>query len=225
MKIYPAILSDQPMEIKQQLAKAAAVKAVKLIQFDIIDSYFADNVTVTPTDLNQFELKDKQIDLHFMTHEPLDTLYETRNCQDLPIRSVIAQVEKMSSQKHFIKEAKNEDWQPGLSLDLFTPLSAIDQASWTQLDVLQIMAIQAGFQGQKFNFLALEKLQQAAEFIAERNLAIELIVDGGVKLDNVVAVARAGADAVSVGSGLWQAEDFASKYKQYQQKVSADQHD
>lgn len=216
MNIYPSILSDDPRLIAQQLVVAAEEEDLEVIQFDLIDGYFADNITVSPTDLGQFDFGDKQIDLHIMTYEPLDMLYEAQDQDELPIRSIIGQVEKMSSQASFLKEIRNKEWLPGLSLDLFTPLESIDSESWQSLKVLQIMSIEAGFQGQQLQFSALKKVKEAAEYISTHDLPIELIVDGGVKLDNIAAIAAAGAESVTIGSGLWQADDFCAALDQYQ---------
>ncbi len=220
MNFYPAILSDDQATIEKQLAAALELEAIDAIHFDILDGYFADNLTVTPADLTRFDFAEKQIDLHLMTHEPLDALYETRDYPDLPVRSVIAQVEKLGSQAAFIKDAKNENWRAGLGLNLFTPLEEIDDQSWENLDILLIMGIEAGFQGQKFNFSALEKVQAVAELIQQRELPVEIMVDGGVKLDNVIAIAEAGANSVAIGSSFWQAADLHQMLDQFQQQVT-----
>ncbi len=220
MKFYPAILSDNQAVIEKQLTQTLAMEDIDTIHFDILDGYFADNLTITPADLTRFDFADKQIDLHLMTYEPLDALYETRDYPDLPVRSVIAQVEKLSYQATFLKDAKNENWQAGLALNLFTPLEEINNESWENLDILLIMGIEAGFQGQKFNFSALEKVQAAAELVEERQLPVEILVDGGVKLDNIIAIAEAGADSAAIGSSFWQAADVHAMLDQFQQKVT-----
>ncbi len=221
MNIYPAILSDDPEQIDEQLALAAQISSVEVIQFDIVDGYFADSLTLSPADLGQFDFAGKQIDLHLMTVDPIDAVYETMEYRnELPVRAVIGQVERMGSQNHFVEEVAKQHWLPGLSLSLYTPLSEIDQDCWKYLRVLQLMGMsETGYQNQGFSFAVLEKIKQAREFIKSQDHLVEIIVDGGVKLDNVPAIQAAGADSISVGSGLWQAEDFAARFQEYQEKM------
>lgn len=221
MNIYPAILSDDPEVVKDQLASIANISAAEVVQIDIIDGFFADNVTLTPADLGQFDFGDKQIDLHLMVSEPVDVAYEAIDYRDeLPIRAIIGQVEQMSSQAHFLEEVAKQHWIPGLCLNLFTPLSVIDKDSWDFFGVLQLMGIdQVGFQNQGFAFSVLEKIKEASEYIKSHDHLVELIVDGGVKLENIPAIKAAGADSISVGSGLWQADITVDRFAEYQEKM------
>lgn len=220
MTIYPSILTDQPGVAIEQLQKSAESSEIEVVQFDLIDGYFADNITLTPADLTMFDFQNLSIDLHIMAYEPMDMLMEAVDYTDLPIRGIIGQIEKMSSQENFLIEIRNREWLPGLSIDLHTPLESIDESSWETLKILQIMGIEAGFQNQKFSFLALEKLKKAADYIRGRELPIELIVDGGVKLDNIAAIAAAGAESAAVGSGLWQAADFHEALADFNYKAT-----
>jgi ribulose-phosphate 3-epimerase len=208
MTLYPAILTDSPELLAQQLELAQQFLEVDTVQIDIIDGFFADNLTITPTELTEYEFGELQLDLHFMTEEPLDFLYETRDVKDLlPIRMLIAQVERLSSQADFLREARVENWKAGLSLDLFTPLDAVDPESWEALDCIQIMGISAGFQQQKFHPQALVTLEAVAKKVASLDRSIEIIVDGGVTLDQVIKLAQLGATGIAVGSSLWNASD------------------
>ena len=98
---------------------------------------------------------------------------------------------------------KSKGFKVGLSLNIFTPLSAIDKQSWANLDILQLMAVEAGAQNQKFNFQILEKIKQVKQ-------PVEIIVDGGVKLENFTSIIKAGAHSLAVGSALWKAPDLAT---------------
>jgi ribulose-phosphate 3-epimerase len=74
------------------------------------------------------------------------------------------------------------------------------------------MSIEAGFQGTEFNPLVLHKIAQLSE--PARGLDIELIVDGGVNLNNIGAIAKNGADSVAVGSALWKSSDISETIAQ-----------
>lgn len=225
MNFYPAILSDEHSVIEEQIRRAQEASGFETLHLDIIDGIFADNITVTPADLTRFDFQDLQIDLHLMADEPLDLLYEASDYESLPIRAVIGQIERLSYQSDFLKSAKSRGWLAGLALDLYTPLSEISEDSWEMLDVILIMGIEAGFQGRAFDPRSLKKVASVCEKVEKLDLSIEIIVDGGVKLDNIGLISEAGAESVSVGSGFWQTEDLSRTLEQFQQQVIEREHE
>lgn len=215
MNIYPSILTDSLTEAQSQLDRLLELPQGQfgsgVVQFDIIDGYFVDNVTLTPIDLVDLNMEGLSSDLHLMVEEPMDFVYEAIELREsLPIRSIIAQLERMSSQQDFVKEVKANGWQVGLSLDLHTPVTEIEDQLWSELDMVQIMTIEAGFQGQEFEKIGWEKIEEARDKRSSLGLSFELIVDGGVEQSHLSKLARLGVDGVAVGSALWQASDLAS---------------
>ncbi len=205
MKLYPGILTASLNEFEQQLAIAREHEEVERVQIDVIDGYFADNLTLTPLDLVQVDFGELELDFHLMTEEPLDFVNELVAIKKyLPIRAVIAQIERMSYQDEYFQLVKQHDWVAGVSLDLFTPLDSIDLASWPELELVQLMTIEAGFQGQEFQKKALEKIEPLRDRAKQ---VLEVILDGGIKQDQLSLALEYGADGVVVGSGLWQAKN------------------
>ena len=90
-----------------------------------------------------------------------------------------------------------------MSLDLHTPIQELEDYL-AELEIVQLMAIEAGFQGQEFQDIVLKKIQMTKSKIKKH---IELIVDGGVKLEHLEQLKQVGVDGVTVGSGIWQAPD------------------
>lgn len=217
MHVYPAILSQHLSEVEAQLELCIQTPAVETVQLDIIDGVFADNLTVFPADLIGLDFGSLQLDFHLMAQDPVDIVRELAEIgSELPIRAVLAQVERMGSQLEYVSLVKRNNWKIGLSLDIFTPLTAVDPEIWQELDCIQLMAIESGTQGQKLKPYIFDKLHTLSELREKEDLVFEVIVDGGVKLDAVTALADHGADAVVVGSGLWQsAEDFALAYERF----------
>lgn len=206
MQIYPAILTDSLELLQKQIFEAGVLDSVSTVQVDIIDGRFADNLTITPTDLATVEFGELQCDFHLMTEEPMDIVFELIEQEKiLPVRAVIAQVERMSNQQFFLEEVQKHDWVPGLSLDIFTPLEAIEEESWQYIKVVQLMAVEAGFQGQDFNPLVLEKIKELRTFVEQNEYEVEIIVDGAIDSSTASQVMTAGADGVAIGSALWQA--------------------
>lgn len=213
MNVYPAILTDSLEEVAQQVATSASNISVETVQVDIIDSFFADNITVFPGDLAAIDFKNLTVDLHLMTQEPMDFVHEIKDVSDvLPVRAVLAQIEQMSSQTAFLQEVKKHNWKAGLSLNLYTPLESIDDEAWEYIDIIQVMTIKAGSQGQAFNPSALDLVSEINEKIEQLGLDIDVLVDGGVNLDTIDLVESHGIDGVAVGSALWKAPDFDEVY-------------
>ncbi len=214
MTIYPAILTGNFSKAQTQLELAQSF-GTSGVQLDIIDGVYADNLTLTPVDYAQLDFAKLKVDFHLMTDEPMDYLYEIIEHQKrLPTRAVIAQVEKMSYPFEFLRETKRYNFLAGLSLDLFTPLEVIEEEVFEELDVLQLMGVRAGFQGQEFNPQVLEIAQEALSLRDRLGLNFAVMIDGGVNLKTLELVKEVGVDAVVVGSQIWQADDPRTAYKQ-----------
>lgn len=212
MNLYPSILTDSIEMVQQQLDLVKEIESIHTVQIDIVDGFFADNLTVMPLDLVGLDFGNLQIDLHLMVEEPMDSFLEIEGlAEQLPIRAVIAQIERMTFQEDFLSEVKRRNWKAGLSLDIYTPLDSLDmsESSLQYLDVVQIMAIEAGFQGQQFLDQALEKIQSIKKLSERHGNEWEIVVDGGIKTTNFKTVLAAGADGITVGSEIWNAADIS----------------
>jgi ribulose-phosphate 3-epimerase len=216
MNFYPAILTDSLELVQKQINLVRSQKKVKVVQIDIIDGYFVDNLTITPMDLVDIKFHDLKIDFHLMTEEPMTFAEEIVNHgKYFPVRVVIGQVEKMSSQEDFVSLLENYNIMKGLSLDLYTPHEEILDSVFKRLDSLQLMSIEAGAQGHSFNDLVFKKIKQVQARAKEINPNLEVIVDGGVKLNNIEKLANAGVDSVGVGSAIWKSEDISKTLERF----------
>lgn len=208
MKFYPAILSDSLETIDAQLQISKTLPQVEVVQVDIIDGLFADNLTVSPIDLLQLDFGDLRVDFHVMANEPMDYVHEMADyLKELPVRAVIAQVEHLSYQQELVKQLRQHEIEVGFSLDIFTPLNAVDEKIYPPLDYIQLMAIEAGFQGQQLNEQIYQKIRDLRKILNKKRISPEVIIDGGVKMENIVNLKKAGADALAIGSMLWSAKD------------------
>jgi pentose-5-phosphate-3-epimerase len=222
MNIYPSVLTDSISEAQKQIMWAASDPHIRAIQVDVIDGVFTDEVTVTAFDLATLDWGEANCDLHLMTEEPLDFVYEAIDTKEyVPFRTIIAQIEKMSSQPDFVELVKKHQWQVGLSLDLFTPVEAIDEEVWDKLDSVQLMAVEAGAQGQPLQVLIYEKIKQLAAEAARRHHDVEIIIDGGVKPEHIARLHQEGAHSITVGSGLWSQPDVWAAIREYAQATEA----
>ncbi len=212
MQVYPAILTSSLEIAAGQLAQVAHNPAIETVQIDIIDGMYADEMTLQPLDLTELDFGDLTIDIHLLTEEPMDYVLELIGlAEQLPIRAIIAQIERMSYQADFIEEVKRVNWKAGFSLDLFTPVEAIEDEHWSNLDVIQVLGNEGGRQGLALHPHALEKIPEVARRLAHSSAddKPELIVDIGVKVDNIAELKKLGVTGVSVGSELWKSQNLA----------------
>jgi ribulose-phosphate 3-epimerase len=109
--------------------------------------------------------------------------------------------------------------QAGLVLNPATPLNVLDHVL-DKLDLVLIMSVNPGFGGQSFIPQALEKIRLVRERIRETGRLIRLEVDGGIKIDNIGAVAEAGADAFVAGSAIFGAGDYADTIRRMRDEIA-----
>jgi ribulose-phosphate 3-epimerase len=99
--------------------------------------------------------------------------------------------------------------KPGLVLNPATPLDSLDY-TLKKLDLVLLMSVNPGFGGQKFIPGVLDKLRAVRKLIDASGRHIRLEVDGGVKVDNIGEIARAGADMFVAGSAIFGSHDYAA---------------
>ena len=115
---------------------------------------------------------------------------------------------------------KAEGCRAGLVFNPATPLDVLD---WVidKVDLILIMSVNPGFGGQSFIPAALKKVGQARERIAASGRDIRLEVDGGIKVDNIRAVADAGADTFVAGSAIFGQRDYRAVIDQMRARLAA----
>ncbi len=207
MKLYPGILTDSFLELQNNADSVKDSPLIEALHIDIIDGQFVDNLTVTPLDLTVGDFEPLKIDFHLMTEEPMDFVFECEGVKDyLPIRRLIAQVERMTSQPDFLYEVKKNGWEASLALDLFTPVEAIDEEVWPELTHILLMSAEAGASGQPFHPQVLEKVRDIRKHFPDPE-RMHILIDGGVKTTNLKQILDGGVDEVTATSAFWQSED------------------
>jgi ribulose-phosphate 3-epimerase len=106
---------------------------------------------------------------------------------------------------------------------VLNPATPLDWLDWTldSVDLVLLMSVNPGFGGQKFITSALSKLAEVRRRIDATGREIRLEIDGGVKVDNIGAIARAGADAFVAGSAIFGSKDYAATIAAMRAEVAA----
>lgn len=209
VKIIPSIPTSDPKELFTLLKMSEGV--CERVSIDIVDGKFADNKTVEPDILNNFET-DLKIDYQLMVIEPINWV---EACIRGQADRIIGHIEHMSDQLAFIEKVQEVGARVGLALDLETPVSKIDPVIINNLDVVLVMSVPAGFGGQKFDPRALEKIKELDDIRSRDSSPFVIHDDGGVTLEKIYNVHRIGVDEVSIGKRIFEG-DLRQEIEKYQ---------
>jgi ribulose-phosphate 3-epimerase len=201
--IIPAVLDNSTQAVREKVNKVKGL--VKRVQVDVIDGVFADNLTVTPADLVDVDFRPLAVDFHLMVEDPESYVDECALLRggSVGVR-IVGQIERMGSQEKFITRGHEAGCQMGLAIDLYTPVSSIDQKLFTKLDCVLVMSVKAGFSGQHFVHTISKKIEK----LIHSGYDGEIVDDGGEDPKHILLSKAAGATSFAVGSYLWQHEDI-----------------
>jgi ribulose-phosphate 3-epimerase len=212
IEVVSSVLVNDINEAKELFAYCE--DAVGRVSVDVIDGKFVDNKTITPDQLANVETK-LSIDYHLMVVEPVNWV---EKCVRGQADRIIGQIEHMGNQSEFVKKVQSVYLQVGLGLDLDTPIEQLDFTILTNLDVVLVMSVKAGFGGQKFENSVLEKIKKLDKIRKKDATPFKIHVDGGVNFDNINNIVLAGADEVSVGRLIFKGDIFEN-IKKFQEAV------
>jgi ribulose-phosphate 3-epimerase len=216
--IAPSILSADFARLGAEVDAVLAAGA-DWVHFDVMDNHYVPNLTIGPLvceALRKHGIK-APIDVHLMV-EPVDRLVPDFARAGA---SIISFHPEASRHVHrTIQMIHGEGCQAGLVLNPATPLSVLDHVL-EDLDLVLVMSVNPGFGGQQFIASALDKLRLIRQRITASGKPIRLEIDGGVKVDNIAAIAAAGADAFVAGSAIFGQPDYADVIGRMRAQIAA----
>lgn len=206
-RIAPSILSADFARLGEEVDAVLAAGA-DIIHFDVMDNHYVPNLTfghMICSALRKYGIT-APIDVHLMV-DPVD---------ELIVRFAEAGATYISfhpeASKHVDRSVnliRSHGCKPSLALNPATPLSLIENVL-PMLDMVLVMSVNPGFGGQAFIPYTLDKIRALKEMIDRLGLDTRIEVDGGIKVDNIRAVAEAGADTFVAGSAIFGAEDYSA---------------
>ena len=174
------------------------------VHVDVMDGHFVPNLTFGPKMVADLHRATRlPLDVHLMIEQPDDWV---DRYVDAGAAYVVVHVEAARAVSATLSRIRARGARAGITLNPATPVDAI-LPYLAEVDLALVMSVNPGFGGQKFIESALGKLQRLRKEIDTGNLAVELEVDGGVKLDNVRRVVESGASVVVAGSAVFEAPE------------------
>ncbi len=215
--IAPSILSANFAKLGEEVDAVLAAGA-DWVHFDVMDNHYVPNLTIGPLVCEALRKHGitAPIDVHLMV-KPVDRIIPDFAKAGATLISFHPEASEHVDRT--IGLIKEHGCQAGLVLNPATPLSVLDHVL-DKLDLVLIMSVNPGFGGQAFIPHALDKIRLVRERIRESGKLIRIEVDGGVKVENIAAIAQAGADAFVAGSAIFGAKDYAQVIQQMRAEIA-----
>jgi len=216
--IAPSILSANFARLGAEV-DAVLAGGADWVHFDVMDNHYVPNLTIGPLVCQALRKHGvtAPIDVHLMVR-PVD-----RIIPDFAAAGATYITFHPEASEHVdrtIQLIRDSGCRPGL---VFNPATSLDWLDYTlgSIDLVLLMSVNPGFGGQKFIPSALTKLAEVRRRIEASGRPVRLEIDGGVKVDNIGAIARAGADTFVAGSAIFGAPDYAATIARMRREISA----
>ena len=216
--IAPSILSADFANLGKDVSDVIDAGA-DFIHFDVMDNHYVPNLTIGPlvcSALRSFGIKEI-IDVHLMI-KPVDRIIP--DFAEAGADYITFHPEASDHVDRTINLIRENGCKPGLVLNPASSLTYLDNCI-DSIDMILLMSVNPGFGGQKFIDSTLNKITKVRSLIDKAGKDIRLEVDGGINIDNIAEVAKAGADTFVAGSAIFNSDDYTKTIKSMRDKLQS----
>lgn len=215
IRIAPSILSADFSRLGEEV-KAAEEAGAHMIHVDVMDGHFVPNITIGSAVLKSISKVTKlPLDVHLMIEDPDRYLGDFAEAgADI----LTVHYEVCRHLHRTIQRTKELGVKAGVTLNPATPIWNLENIL-PDVDMVLVMSVNPGFGGQEFIPRSLVKIRELAEMRSRYNGNFRIAVDGGVDLENVGEIVRAGADILIAGTCVFHTPDPGAAVRQLQERA------
>lgn len=208
MRIIPAILANNLEDFKRMIRDAESF--TDYVQLDFMDDKFVPSKSIDASELGAVKTSLKT-EAHLMVKSPEGFFDALKN---FGVEKVIFHYEAVSNPARIIKKLKDAGFKVGLAVKPDTSVFDIENLA-SKVDSVLFLAVDPGFYGGKFKPEVLDKVKE----LKRKKPYLDVGVDGGIKLDNIGKILKAGADFACVGSAIFNSKEPAKSFGSFKKKV------
>ena len=215
-KIAPSILSADFTRLGEEINDVEKAGA-DYIHIDVMDGHFVPNITIGPMIVKAARrVTDLPLDVHLMISEPD---YFIEDFAEAGASIITVHAEALNHLHRTIHLIRDKGVRPGVVLNPATPLGVVEYVL-DQLDIVVLMPVNPGFEGQKFIPEVIPKIRRLRKMVNDLNLSLEIEVDGGIDPENIGRVSSAGADVFVAGSAIYYSKDYKETISLMRERMS-----